>query len=85
MSMHKRIHLFIHLVLQERICEICCGKDLDLLHIISHLTLLRQFHDCSFTLDEPIVILAKPEMILDLTKTIRQLKLKDGMVLRMYL
>ncbi len=85
MSIQKNIHLFVHLVLQNQMCEITCRKDLDLLQIISHLTLLRQFHECTFDLAEPIVIAEATDTIVDLTKTIHQLNLKDGMVLRMYL
>lgn len=85
MSIQSSIHLFIQLVLQNRMCEIVCPYDADLLQVMSHLTLMRQFNDCDFDLAEPIVCLFDTGDVLDLTKTIRQLNLKDGMLLHMYL
>lgn len=89
MSTRKNIHLFVDLVLQNQVCEIACSMDLDLLQVISHMTLLAQFNDCRndcrFDLKRPYIIEEGSQTVLDLSKTIRQLNLKDGMVLRMYL
>ena len=85
MSTRKNIHLFVDLVLQNQVCEIACSMDLDLLQVISHMTLLAQFNDCRFDLKQPYIIEEGSQTVLDLSKTIRQLNLKDGMVLRMYL
>lgn len=85
MSVKKTVHLEITFILQKRSMEIMCSKNVTLRQILLHLSRMPECDGMEVYCKKMIIIENSTGTVLDDSRTLQELRITDGMSLRIYI